>query len=164
MSCQVSQCRHPESHITSFHKCGKCQRYGHGRVECPALNAFNAVNALNAVNAVQLRPQIPMDPARYCTVPKCPVPHTHSSGSHQPDFKYATAMGPDQYGINRRHEEGTDQVLKAVANRPGTCATVYWGMGQFLYARNIDGKIDKGVCEADMTCIGDLRHINLDQH
>lgn len=32
--CQVNQCRHPESHVTQGHRCGKCFNYGHGKTEC----------------------------------------------------------------------------------------------------------------------------------
>ena len=33
-SCKVQQCRYPTSHTTSGHKCGLCNQYGHGQVEC----------------------------------------------------------------------------------------------------------------------------------
>lgn len=34
MYCKARNCRFPRSHITSGHKCGGCNKYGHGRMEC----------------------------------------------------------------------------------------------------------------------------------
>ena len=32
--CQVANCRYPSSHVTSDHICGKCNKKGHGQIEC----------------------------------------------------------------------------------------------------------------------------------
>jgi hypothetical protein len=32
--CKVKYCRHPNSHTTAGHECGKCHFYGHGQSEC----------------------------------------------------------------------------------------------------------------------------------
>jgi hypothetical protein len=32
--CKIYGCRHANSHETKDHKCGNCNRLGHGRVEC----------------------------------------------------------------------------------------------------------------------------------
>lgn len=178
MSCQVAQCRHSESHITSYHKCGNCGAYGHGRVECPSkpkeapLDKFFRVgpepqNILNygPLQALERLPTIPLDPRLHCTVPGCPVPSTHSAAAHHRDFdEYATLGGPDQYGILRRRTEGERAVRAAVEAQPGTCAWVYWGMGNFICARNRDGVIEESITDADMTdfCQG-YRCINLDE-
>ena len=34
MFCRVRHCRFPATHVTSEHKCGKCNQFGHGQVEC----------------------------------------------------------------------------------------------------------------------------------
>lgn len=32
--CHVAGCRHPNSHITQHHRCGRCGEFGHGQMEC----------------------------------------------------------------------------------------------------------------------------------
>ncbi len=34
MTCKVRECRFSDSHVTLGHKCGTCNKYGHGQLEC----------------------------------------------------------------------------------------------------------------------------------
>ena len=34
VSCKVSGCRYPSYHTTIAHRCGECNNYGHGQIEC----------------------------------------------------------------------------------------------------------------------------------
>ncbi len=38
--CQVKGCKYADYHVTSFHKCGKCNNFGHGQQECDDANAL----------------------------------------------------------------------------------------------------------------------------
>ena len=33
-TCRVSGCKFKKSHVALGHRCGSCQQYGHGEVEC----------------------------------------------------------------------------------------------------------------------------------
>jgi hypothetical protein len=35
IKCKCVECRHSNDHLTYYHKCGKCERFGHGQYECP---------------------------------------------------------------------------------------------------------------------------------
>ena len=37
--CKVYGCRYANSHVTKDHKCGNCNRFGHGRVECESFKS-----------------------------------------------------------------------------------------------------------------------------
>ena len=37
MYCKVLKCKFPSSHVTLGHKCGRCNKYGHGEIECNKL-------------------------------------------------------------------------------------------------------------------------------
>lgn len=36
--CKVSDCRYPYAHVTSRHRCAKCNKQGHGQIECNKLD------------------------------------------------------------------------------------------------------------------------------
>ena len=38
--CQVKGCNYADFHVTSVHKCGKCNNYGHGQTECDNVHAL----------------------------------------------------------------------------------------------------------------------------
>ena len=73
VSCKVSGCRYPSYHTTIAHRCGECNNYGHGQIECN-----------NDVLKQQLlsffEEQMPED--QFCRFPNCTYPWSHSSSSH----------------------------------------------------------------------------------
>jgi hypothetical protein len=170
MSCKVALCRFPETHITTYHRCGNCKKYGHGRVECckgpepstdPLDEFFSGIKPINTqtycqnydkINALYNLPIEPLPIERHCTINNCPIKHTHSSSAHHSDFdEYADESGPDSYGIRRMSDEGTKKVKLAVSKYPGTYAKIYWGMGNFIYARNNDNNIEVSISDRDNT-------------
>ncbi len=42
-NCKVQGCRYSTSHSTESHKCGKCQQFGHGQVECGNLQKMKSL-------------------------------------------------------------------------------------------------------------------------
>jgi hypothetical protein len=82
---------------------------------------------------------------KHCTIQSCKSKHTHSTKSHQPFFsidEFGEASGPDKYGIKARYNK---IILngKLVENRPNTYIAMYWGMGNTIVFRNIEGVVEK---------------------
>ena len=74
MLCKVEKCRYNNYHVTKGHKCGLCQTYGHGIIECQ--------NPLKKQNLDQfLNDQMPDH--LVCTRPRCQHSNLHSINSHQ---------------------------------------------------------------------------------
>jgi len=71
--CSVYGCNYANTHITSFHKCGKCLKLGHGQVECG--NAFK-IGELEKLTTI-----IPFD--LQCSVPSCKSIILHTTDGHQ---------------------------------------------------------------------------------
>ena len=72
--CRVRGCRHPHTHLTIAHKCGICNAYGHGRLECN--NAFR----INQLSEISCNDQLPE--AMWCIVTGCRYPWSHASSAH----------------------------------------------------------------------------------
>ena len=72
--CRVRGCRFATSHVTSGHQCGRCGRYGHGRLEC----GFPAVQAALVRRTCDDR----MPESRRCTFRDCHTPWTHATEAH----------------------------------------------------------------------------------
>ena len=72
-TCKVRGCRYRSYHTTIAHRCGKCNSYGHGQIECNN-------NALKQSLLVFIEDQ--MSPDQFCTFNNCTYPWSHSSPSH----------------------------------------------------------------------------------
>lgn len=73
MFCKAKYCRFSDKHTTSAHQCGRCNRYGHGQMEC---NNQSMKEAL-----IQYHSDIlPLD--KQCTFIDCNYKHNHTSDSH----------------------------------------------------------------------------------
>ena len=72
--CHVYQCRHPETHVTSGHRCGLCGLYGHGQLECHDESAKRALDNMFRHDRVPSHLQ--------CSIDGCMHRHTHMSASH----------------------------------------------------------------------------------
>lgn len=71
--CKVKGCRFSNYHTTIAHRCGICNQYGHGQIEC---NNNKAKTAL----LQYLEEQMPDD--RRCELISCAYPWSHSTESH----------------------------------------------------------------------------------
>lgn len=71
--CKVYGCRFPTTHITFIHECGKCDKQGHGQVECGNQNSIDAL-ALYDIT-------IPFE--QQCCVLNCNSISTHTVDGHK---------------------------------------------------------------------------------
>ena len=71
--CRVAECTYPSTHTTIAHRCGRCNVYGHGQLECrnPSL-----VADLRRFGADELPYNL------YCTIAGCATRITHTNSSH----------------------------------------------------------------------------------
>jgi len=73
-ACHVRGCRHPATHTTAGHRCGRCSLYGHGVIECGDRGAIGRLrDAFHAPHASVDAP---------CDVPGCTHPWTHTTAAH----------------------------------------------------------------------------------
>lgn len=134
MSCKVSSCRFPHSHVTIEHLCGYCNVKGHGQVECN--NSQLKENLKQFYNDV-----LPI--VNQCTIPNCHSKTTHNNDAHH------------CINCSRRHREseciiqsidthcsrfGLDQsnIIQFISNpiNTNTYIYIYVGMGCYLYIRS----------------------------
>ena len=71
--CKVLECRYPGTHTTISHRCGTCQRYGHGQLEC-----FSSSDIRNLEQYYQES----MPEELQCTIDGCVHNWSHSSSAH----------------------------------------------------------------------------------
>ena len=137
--CQVKHCRFPNTHTTSGHKCGSCDLFGHGVLEC---------NSLSLKQSLIRFYDDTMEPSDYCRVPNCFNPHNHNTQAHHCNK------------CNRRHAESEciiqslnhylslshNNVLNNVENileQVNNCYIIkYAGMGCQFYIRKKNNVID----------------------
>jgi phage FluMu protein Com len=70
-TCYVSKCRFPTSHVTKGHKCGKCNNYGHGIIECG-----------NRHKILKLQEHHSDTISNPCTFGGCSYKHLHTTDAH----------------------------------------------------------------------------------
>ena len=73
MSCKVSYCRYPNSHVTKEHLCGTCNVKGHGQVECDYTEMKDKLKQF--YNDI-----LPI--ANQCTIPNCHSKTNHNNDGH----------------------------------------------------------------------------------
>lgn len=166
--CKCFNCKHPHSHLTSYHKCGKCGSFGHGFVECHQNNngSYDKQNSLHEScyrrekiydhnNGTYYTIQLihtHINSEDYCKVKSCKTRFTHSTGSHHPFFsedEYGGASGPDTHCVRRRYNEILKKGPEIIKKYNNAYIAMYWGMGNMFVFRNIDGVIEKLETEGD---------------
>jgi hypothetical protein len=147
--CKCSECNYPQHHLTKYHRCGKCQQFGHGQVECD-----------DRQMKIDLWPKVTdpesIDSTSYCTKPLCEQKHTHTLGSHHDayDARYRSSLSVEdlQWLTDRLHPSChkevnpnsfiTDYYYQAVKkllsyNRSGKAfVEIGAGMGCNIYAKH----------------------------
>ena len=86
MYCKVSNCRFPYSHTTRGHKCGKCNIFGHGQVECNNIQLRNKLQ--NYYND-----ELPLE--EQCNVLNCENNKYHTTSAHI--CKFCKVIGHAEY-------------------------------------------------------------------
>lgn len=141
--CFCKGCKYPQSHITSYHKCGKCHQFGHGFVECHLNNngLYHHIN--NLYDKAKNQTNFPKH--KYCTISDCKTKFTHDTNSHDSFFsldEFGSYDGPDKYGIRKRRAT-IEKNKKLIENKLNTYISMYWGMGITIIFRNKNGIIEK---------------------
>lgn len=91
--CLVMNCGYSQTHITQGHKCGKCNDYGHGQIECGDAALMEILK-----NKIKDNPiTIPFD--MQCKVPWCGHKNLHTTVAHCskksfPSTNYFTVVCP----------------------------------------------------------------------
>lgn len=141
--CFVHGCRHADSHITSYHTCGKCKGYGHGVVECFMNNNMNS-DKINKLCENHIKNNVIALPViKACTIADCKNKQTHTTESHQTIFSYSNM------GI--KGPIGTDQIFyyayvegnKLVKNCKNSFVKMSVGMDNYDVYINDHGIIKK---------------------
>lgn len=69
----VEECRYNTTHVSSGHKCGRCNRFGHGILEC---------NNYTKLNLLQPYLKDVLDNDKKCTVYDCMYSKFHTIDAH----------------------------------------------------------------------------------
>jgi hypothetical protein len=145
-TCFCKGCRYNDSHITAYHRCGICELYGHGQLECPKNNSQgydnSKVNDLYILT--QTKPKtLPI--SKWCTVEDCKIKSTHNTASHQELFskdEFADEDSPDYYGIKRIQHDSKIKGENLVKDKINTFVKFYWGLQNYIVIRNKNGIIE----------------------
>lgn len=130
--CNVLGCRYPHAHSTSAHKCGGCDDFGHGQMECG--------DSENIAALVLLEDRL-LPNNLQCTMPGCMYPETHNIASHH-----------CRYCLQKNHGE-RDCIIKEMTYYHGKYVNlehdlrildnVFFkelaGMGSVIYVRKKNG-------------------------
>jgi hypothetical protein len=73
--CKVYNCRFPNTHITSEHKCGNCKERGHGMIECDNLLLRRELSTnINENDSIEIK--------YICQIPNCIKFWKHTTEAH----------------------------------------------------------------------------------
>ena len=72
-TCRVQGCRFPQSHVAFAHRCGKCNRFGHGEMECGNQRKINYLKTISINDKLD---------NNYCDLQDCNYRWSHQSSAH----------------------------------------------------------------------------------
>jgi hypothetical protein len=72
MYCKVINCRFSKTHVTLGHKCGKCNKYGHGNIECGDKKLINNLKEFDNMLPLILQ----------CKFGNCKYYNLHTTDAH----------------------------------------------------------------------------------
>lgn len=134
MSCKVKNCRYPHSHVTKNHLCSKCNKYGHGQMEC---------------NNQQLKDELKkyfnetLPKHLHCTFNGCTHAKFHSNLAHHCSKcfeRHATSDCTINNGIVQDIIQKYLNELNYISNNK--YVSIYCGMGCLVYVRKTNYKLD----------------------
>jgi hypothetical protein len=141
MYCKVQGCRFSNTHVTSFHQCGRCKMFGHGIMEC---NDYTKIEALDKYINDKIAD------THKCTKLICTKNDTHTTTGHC--CRYCGSRNENVYHMkqcpnNPKNNRTiiTDPLSIAYDPRPagekinlcsGTYSYFNAGMGCVWYVRN----------------------------
>ena len=135
--CIVYNCRFPDTHTTSAHKCGKCGKFGHGQMECGDQMKIDQLKS----KSIGIR----FPSYLRCTSMLCPCPWTHSDPAHycvQCGERHLESKCPRACVIMGDPNEITRVITEAkkiFGTTPGNIFTkVYSGQGCDWYVKRKD--------------------------
>jgi len=73
-TCRVQGCRFKTSHVASAHRCGVCEKFGHGEIECG--------NQRKMYNLTENSKDDKLIPSAHCDLKHCDYRWSHSSSAH----------------------------------------------------------------------------------
>jgi len=73
-TCRVQGCRFSSSHVTPAHRCGVCNKFGHGEIECGNQRKINTLKELSKSDT--------MAPGARCTLSFCSYRWSHTNNAH----------------------------------------------------------------------------------
>lgn len=73
--CKVLGCRYPHTHSSIAHKCGVCNRFGHGLLECNDRDAQDTLRAIPEYSHI-------LPTSIQCTIPNCNRKWSHTTEAH----------------------------------------------------------------------------------
>ena len=134
--CKVKGCRHNNMHTTSGHKCGKCNKYGHGRLECGKVNLINKLSK-------HLNDKMPYH--NRCKFVNCKHRWSHSTKGHHCHKCFLNHNSNDcmlatKEEAERKYNVILDNYITRLDNNMYT--SMYMGMGCILYIRKKDDILD----------------------
>ncbi len=150
--CHCKGCRFSDSHITSYHKCGTCNGYGHGQFECHKNNNDDNSKTNSLHLLIMSKPKKILQKENWCKIKDCKTRYTHNTNSHQDFFSedlYGDYNGPDYYGIRKRNEDAKINGARFIKDKNNSFVKIYWGMSDFVYTRNKNGVIESKVMGID---------------
>lgn len=140
--CKVYGCRYVHAHVTNGHKCGKCNSFGHGQMEC---------NNENKIKGLQKYILDVLPTSQFCQVRNCSHPHLHTTAGHccrycgkdELHMKQCPIIKPF-YLFDDPKTVGLDitEDVKKINIKIGNYIILYGGMGCTWYVRNNNRNIE----------------------
>jgi hypothetical protein len=155
MHCGCKYCRFPDTHITKYHQCGTCKKFGHGMVECPKNNNGN-IEMVTNLRHISSSKEEEISTKNICNKENCKYKNTHTEEAHQDTFSPFSLTDEErkwtlmQLHCSFKKELNTENLsereffflfclvyslVKNIFNANGKIYTgTYFGQGHHLYA------------------------------
>lgn len=110
-TCRAKECRFSNTHVTLGHRCGVCNEFGHGLMECGNLNNISTLRELSRNDKIPGNLQ--------CDVPNCIYKWSHIKSAHHcrtcSERGHGTSNCPQSRG-----QQGTSRRSSSIFSRWGS--------------------------------------------